>query len=81
MVLPGTNIFSPEGRIGYIKYWIDKLENLNKEANSLPLESTGNLSRDLKQIRKKLFNLSFIAVSESINERFLVTSGCWENIP
>lgn len=60
------NIFHPEGRIKYVKYWWQKFDDLNKEFNSIPdVFSKEILIQDLKLYKNIYENIGGFLTSIS----------------
>lgn len=52
VVWPGTNVYSTEGRMGYITYWSEQYDQLDSSIVKLPESAIGCLKDELHQIER-----------------------------
>lgn len=51
IILEGVDIYGPENRLKYAKYWNEKYSNLNQEIRELAIEDNLSLLNELKKIK------------------------------
>lgn len=53
-----TSIYSPSGKISYIKYWEDKYNELKNQINKIEVVNAGNIIDDLKKTQNVCSSMS-----------------------
>ena len=58
IVTPDANIYTPFGRLEYVRHWQDTADTLKKALESVHIENMGELALDLKRYRNIASNIS-----------------------
>jgi tetratricopeptide (TPR) repeat protein len=67
IIIPGTKIFDPGKRLGYIEYWQNKYSKLKKRAMSVDIEFTKSTIDDISTIRDIAENIGeFISLMADV---------------
>lgn len=68
IVTPDADIYSPFGRLNYVRHWQDTADSLKKDLESLHIENVGELALDLKRYKNIASNISeFLDMIADIN--------------
>ena len=68
VILSDANVFTPSGRLEYIKYWNEEYESLNKQLTGLPVKSISSSGDDIRHLDNICNNIdAFLGVVSSEN--------------